>query len=115
MKKNAKGQYVEDPIHLWFSLSYSSYFVMPRAAMQAMPIEWQEKFIELMDEAEETGMETPSYHVLRADPEYTYVEKYDSEDEGSRDYEFTALRTDPWANYRRPDPSLFPKKPPPKS
>lgn len=101
LHKQPDGTYVESPLHGWFGLSYSSYFVMPRLAMESLPVDWQNRFIALMDEAEDTGMETPSYHVLRDDPEYTKVEKYDSEDDASRDYIFTAMREDPWANYRR--------------
>jgi hypothetical protein len=101
MHQEQNGTYVESPLHGWFGLSYSSYFVMPRLALEALPVDWQNRFIALMDEAEAAGMETPAYHVLRDDPEHTLVEKYDSEDETSRDYIFTSLREDPWANYRR--------------
>lgn len=103
MHKQPDGTYVESPINSWFSLTYCSYFVIPRLALESMPVEWQQRFITLMNEAEQTGMETPSYHVLRDDTEYTLVDKYDSEDETSRDYVFTAVREDPWANYRRGD------------
>jgi hypothetical protein len=100
--RNEQGQYIEAPFHAWFSLSYSSYFVIPRLALEAMPADWQENLIALMDEAyEKHHLETPSYHVLRDEPEYTLVDKYDSEDDSSRDYVFTAVREDPWANYRR--------------
>lgn len=77
--------------------------------MSAMPPEWQRRFIRLMEEVEEANIQTPTYHVLRADVEYTSVVKYDSEDENSRDWEFTAVRTDPWANYKYPDYSLLPE------
>ena len=103
MKKDAKGRLVPDPIHEWFGLTYASYFVMPRVCLQSLPLEWQKRFVELMDEAYELCDEIPDYHVLRDDPEYTHVKKYDSEDEMSRDFEFTAWRTDPFANYKRPE------------
>lgn len=102
MKQIAGGSWVEDPIHAWFGLSYCSYFVMPRLALEAMPLDWQARFIALMDEAHEKHkLETPNYHVLRDDPEFTLVKKYDEDDETSRDYEFIAAFEDPWANYRR--------------
>lgn len=100
MTKNATTY---DDIHHWFDLSYAAYFVVPRLALQSMPLDWQKRWLALMAEFEESGMKTPSYHVLRAESEYTFVEKYDKEDETSRDYEFTALTEDPWANYRRGD------------
>lgn len=68
-----------------------------------MPVEWQQKMIALLDEAGSILESTPDYHVLREDPAYTLVEPYDSEDESSRDYIFTALCEDPWADYRRGD------------
>lgn len=37
-------------LQLWFGLSYSSFCVMPRVFMQAMPDEWQEKMAELLFE-----------------------------------------------------------------
>ena len=42
------------PIHDFFELSYASYFVMPRSALQAMSVDWQKRFLGLMDEMEET-------------------------------------------------------------
>ncbi len=88
-------------INEWFGLSYQSYFVIPRLALEAMPAAWQKRFIDLMAEAEMMGMKTPEYKVLRAEPEYTMVEQYDDNDPRSRDYIFTAMREDEWANYRR--------------
>jgi hypothetical protein len=42
-------QYRKD-LQLWFGLSYSSFCVMPRVFMEAMPKEWQEKMAELLFE-----------------------------------------------------------------
>lgn len=91
------------PIHGWFGLSYCSYFVMPRVAMEAMPHEWQRKFIGLMDEADALGMETPDYHILRSDKDYTTTQPNDPDDPDSWDREFYIQRQDEWANYRRGD------------
>jgi hypothetical protein len=46
--------YWSGPVWNWFSLSYASYFVMPRTLMCGMPEEWQERFVKLMDECYET-------------------------------------------------------------
>ena len=35
-------------LQLWFGLSYSSFCVMPRVFMEAMPKEWQEKMVQMM-------------------------------------------------------------------
>lgn len=39
----------QGPIHGWFSLSYASYYVVPRLALQGMPIWWQKLFIFLVN------------------------------------------------------------------
>lgn len=77
------------------------YLVIPRLAIEAMPVGWQRKLEALLVEADETGMVTPNYHVLPDDPTLTIVRRYDEDDPDSRDYEFYAVGTDPWANYRR--------------
>lgn len=38
------------PIHLWFSLSYASYLVLPRSVLQSMPQDWQAHFCTLLSE-----------------------------------------------------------------
>lgn len=38
-------------ISTWFGFSYSSYLVIPRLMLQSMPAEWQYKFTELLQEA----------------------------------------------------------------
>lgn len=50
------GHYIDDyePVHSWFSLSYCSYAVLQRAILQRMPIEWQQRFVVLMNELENT-------------------------------------------------------------
>ena len=42
-----------EPIHTWFELSYCSYLVLPRSILQAMPVEWQQRLVDLLEEAEE--------------------------------------------------------------
>lgn len=70
-------------IHEWFGLTYSSYLVFPRLALQEMPAEWQQRFVELMNEAETIMGSTPDdYAVLRRNKNGRF-------------------RNDPWANYRR--------------
>lgn len=80
----------DSPVNIWFGLTYSSYLVIPRMALEAMPHEWQEKLVELLDEAEQTGLETPEYTVQRR--------------------ESGKFIKDPWRDYRRPDRSLLPEK-----
>jgi len=40
----------DEPIHLYFGLSYAHYLVLPRTALQSMPIEWQRRFVDCLRE-----------------------------------------------------------------
>ena len=44
---------LHDAIHGWFGLTYSNYLVLPRSLLQSMPDEWQTKFVELLEEAQD--------------------------------------------------------------
>jgi len=79
------------------------YLVLPKLAIQSMPMEWRNRLATLLDEARDVGMVTPSYYVLRQDKSYTITSNYDESDPYSRQYEFTSINEDPWANYRRGD------------
>lgn len=37
-------------VHGYFGLTYANYLVMHRTLMEAMPVEWQDKFVRLLDE-----------------------------------------------------------------
>ncbi len=101
-EKNAEGQLEQAPIHGWFGLSYTNYFVMPRLAIQDLPHDWQRRFIALMNEAHDVhGMKTPAYHVLRQGHEFTVERLEDPDDETSSVNEYWVSGQDPWANYRR--------------
>jgi hypothetical protein len=40
----------DGPVHLWFSLSYANFAVQHRARLQSMPLEWQQRYADLMEE-----------------------------------------------------------------
>lgn len=42
-----------EPVHAWFGLTYSAYFVLPRSALQSMPKEWQSRFIRMIKEVDD--------------------------------------------------------------
>lgn len=44
-------RYSDGPVWAWFGLTYSSYCVLPRRALCSMPIDWQHRFVALMNEA----------------------------------------------------------------
>ena len=47
-------------VHTWFELSYAGFAVQPRVFLQSMPLEWQERFVALMEEAEAAGYMFPA-------------------------------------------------------
>ena len=48
-------------IHRFFALSYAQYLVLPRTVLQSMPLEWQEKFVNMV---EEIGEKFPDYQPI---------------------------------------------------
>jgi hypothetical protein len=50
MKKDSNGIYQEDPVDAWFGLSYAQYLTVPRSILQEMSLEWQDKFVALLEE-----------------------------------------------------------------
>ena len=43
----------------WFSLSYASFLILPRAGMHQMPDEWQNRMAELLEEWDEAAKNQP--------------------------------------------------------
>lgn len=43
----------------WFSLSYASFLVLPRAGMHQMPDDWQNRMAELLEEWDEAATSQP--------------------------------------------------------
>lgn len=75
--------------------------MLPKLAIQSMPQEWIAQLERLLLVAEQAGMETPSYVVLRDEPEFIGTFHEDPEDEESPVDHYDVRRSDPWANYRR--------------
>lgn len=50
-----------EPIQEFFGLTYASYFVMPRSVLQSMPVEWQARFVAMIDEIDDV-IEFPPNH-----------------------------------------------------
>lgn len=62
---------IDDPIHQWFELTYAAYLVIPRSILQSAPVDWQKKFVALLEELDNVPEFacpiTGEYHVyLRA-------------------------------------------------
>lgn len=95
------GVLVDRPVHEWFGLTYANYFVVPRVLLQEQPLDWQRRFIALMDEISDDLGKTPEYMVLRDELGYLTKIPDDPEDEDSRVTEVHIGWPDPWADYRR--------------
>lgn len=76
-----------EPVHGFFGLTYASYLVVQRSVLQAMPVEWQRKFVALMSELRETvdTDQIPSDFWVRA-----------------RSPNGNCFMADPFREYRRP-------------
>lgn len=67
---------IEEPIHEFFSLSYASYLVLPRSALQSMPVKWQRLFVALLNQMHEAFGDIPehgTYHVDLKDDNGRFV------------------------------------------
>lgn len=84
-------------------LARTPYLVVPRLAIEAMPDHWQARLEGLLQEGDAAGLDTPSYHVFRQGPAFTFVERSDSTDPVSPVTSCSHLQPDPWADYRRGD------------
>jgi len=82
----ASNPYSDGPIWNAFGLGRAAYLVVPRRTLQSMPLDWQRKFVALMDQA---------HAALPAEafPEYSVHRK-----EGGR------FVTDPLRDYRHTGP-----------
>lgn len=79
-------------------LNRTPYLVIPKLALQSMPMEWRLRFDALIQEAQDAGIETPEYFVFRGGHDAYTRAKIVNENTG-----FVRLvkgLEDPWADYR---------------
>lgn len=81
---NGEEVWEEGAVHGAFGLTYAAYFCVPRIVLQAMPPEWQEQFVALMEQLPET----PTYDVRRRDERGRWVR------DPLRDYRHSILPDD---------------------
>jgi hypothetical protein len=81
-----------EAIHDWFGLTYANYLVLPRAVLQSMPDEWQERFVACLRQLGDAtrDLEFPASYDVRALARHAdcitpYVQCPDCEDETSAD------------------------------
>lgn len=59
-----------EAVHGWFGLTYANYLCLPRAVLQSMPDEWQERFVGCLGELDAAfgHLDWPDYRVSAIDP-----------------------------------------------
>ena len=77
--------YMPFPIDHMFGLTYAAYFVMPRLAARSMSQQWQQRFVDLMNEMEAEGIHPPDDYTVTRD----------------------GMPVDPWSDYRHGDAKVF--------
>ena len=78
-----------EAIHEYFNLTYANYLVLPRTILQSMPDEWQEQFVDLLNQIPELfGVEWEpkgGYRVLALDEDKKFTkDPYSDYDRGRR-------------------------------
>lgn len=58
----------DEPIHGWFGLTYANYQVLHRSILQSMPVEWQRKFVALLEEMHEAAQDIEQATKYRVTP-----------------------------------------------
>lgn len=81
-------------------LNRTAYLVLPKLAIQAMPMAWRERLEALLLEAEAEGIETPDYHVFRDDGEGQRYTRARCVNEDTGFVRLVRGDEDPWADYR---------------
>lgn len=84
-------------------LARQGYLVIPRLAIGSMPEWWQARLEELLQAADDTGLETPSYIVLRDDGERGEYTRARVVNDATGFVRICAGKDDPWGNYKYGD------------
>ena len=91
-------EYEQCPFDL--RLARTPYFVMPKMAIQAMPMHWRKRLEALLKEADDAGLVTPSYQVFRDDGPGQPYTRVRTVNPATGFVRLTGGAPDPWADYR---------------
>lgn len=83
-----------------YRLARTPYLVLPKLAIQSMPMPWRRRFEAMLQEMDDTGLETPNYVVLRNDGERQRYTRARVVNEQTGFVRIVKGEDDPWANYR---------------
>jgi hypothetical protein len=81
-------------------LARTPYLVLPKLAIQVMPMEWRIRFDAMLAEMEDLGIATPSYHVFRDDGPGERYTRATVVNETTGFVRIVRGEHDPWADYR---------------
>lgn len=83
-----------------YRLARTPYLVLPKLALQVMPMEWRHRFDAMLREMEDCGIETPEYHVFRDDGPGQQFTRATIVNEATGFVRIMGGEPDPWADYR---------------
>jgi hypothetical protein len=83
-----------------YRLARTPYLVLPKLAIQSMPMGWRRRFEEMLQEMDDTGMSTPNYQVFRDDGLGEPFTRATCVNESTGFVKVVRGQEDPWANYR---------------
>jgi hypothetical protein len=83
-----------------YRLARTPYLVLPKLAIQSMPMGWRRRFEAMLQEMDDTGMSTPSYQVFRDDGLGEPFTRATCVNESTGFVKIVRGQEDPWANYR---------------
>lgn len=81
-------------------LARTPYLVLPKLAIQVMPLEWRERFDSMLAEMEAAGIATPEYQVFRDDGAGEKYTRATIVNETTGFVRIMGGEPDPWADYR---------------
>ncbi len=89
-----------EPCPFDYRLARTPYLVLPKLALQVMPMEWRKRFEAMLVEMEDAGLETPNYHVFRDDGPGEPYTRARVVNESTGFVRLVRGEPDPWADYR---------------
>lgn len=81
-------------------LARTPYLVLPKLAIQVMPLEWRVRFDAMLQEMEDAGLSTPAYEVVPEGGELCQKRCRDKDDWRYGEVVPVPSIDDPWADYR---------------
>lgn len=74
MTPDERNERLDGPVHTWFGLTYANYLTLPRSLMQSMPVVWQERMVDVLEELHDAyaHIEQAEAYIVEPARECTY-------------------------------------------